>query len=29
LGVAIGLAVAAALTALVIAVADRAPNSPD
>lgn len=29
LGVAIGLAVAAALTTLVIAVADRAPNSPD
>jgi hypothetical protein len=29
LGVAIGMAVAAALTALVIAVADRAPNSPD
>ena len=29
LGVAIGLAVAAALTALVIAVVDRAPNSPD
>jgi hypothetical protein len=29
LGVAIGLAVAAALTALVIAVADRAPNSHD
>ena len=29
LGVAIGLAIAAALTALVIAVADRAPNSPD
>jgi hypothetical protein len=29
LGVAIGLAVAAALTALVIAVADRAPHSPD
>ncbi len=29
LGVAIGLAVAAALTALVIAVADRAPSSPD
>jgi hypothetical protein len=29
LGVAIGLAVAAALTALVIAVADRAPNSSD
>jgi hypothetical protein len=29
LGVAIGLAVAAALTVLVIAVADRAPNSPD
>jgi len=29
LGVAIGMAIAAALTALVIAVADRAPNSPD
>jgi hypothetical protein len=29
LGVAIGMAVAAALTALVIAVADRAPNSHD
>jgi len=29
LGVAIGMAIAAALTALVIAVADRAPSSPD
>jgi hypothetical protein len=29
LGVAIGMAIAAALTALVIAVADRAPNSLD